>query len=280
MTVIPILRYHSVTDHPESWIAPYAVSPDKFIDHLRLIITCRRTPMTVSEVVSHLESGQKLPERPVVLTFDDGFADFAPVAERLAALEMPSTLYVITGALSGREPRGAEAAIRPASWLSWSQLRALETLGVEIGSHSHTHSQLDVLGWHDVFNETRVSAALLEDELGHAITSFAYPHGFHSARTRRAVASAGYRSACAVENALSSDSDEVQALARLTVKADTSLTQVGEWLNDRGAPIAPVAQRLRTSAWRWYRRFHGPGSDSDVFPAQSHHPNPVSQLSK
>ncbi len=203
------------------------------------------------------------------------------VAERLALLEIPSTLYVTTGALSGMKTRGTKVATPPASWLSWSQLGELEGLGVEIGSHSHTHSQLDVLGRRGVNDEARVSKELLEDALGHPIASFAYPHGFHSARTKRAVVSAGYQSACAVKNALSSDSDELHALARLTVQADTPLRQFSEWLNERGTPIAPIPDRMRTSAWRWYRRCHGPGSDRGVFPGAeppSHDREPVESV--
>jgi peptidoglycan/xylan/chitin deacetylase (PgdA/CDA1 family) len=269
MTTIPILLYHSVSTDPADWIAPYAVTPQDFAHHIELILNSGRTLMTASELSEVLYGRTVLPPNPVLLTFDDGFADFENAAAIMADHSIPSTLYVTTGALRGRGPWPSEMAIPPARMLDWSQLAELAENHVEIGGHTHTHPQLDTLRTRALIEEIRRCKDLLEDQLGHEILSFAYPHGFHSARVVRAVEEAGYNSACAVMNALSSRYDRVLALARLTVRASTTPAQIAEWLAGRGAPVAPYPERFRTVAWRAYRRIRGTESTRGVISVTS-----------
>ena len=271
MTVIPILLYHSVAADPPGWIAPYTVTPQAFARHLALIAASGRTAMTVSGLVAALRGEQPLPPRPLALTFDDGFADFAAAASVLAAHNLPSTLYVTTGALRGRH-LSARLRIPPAPMLHWSQLTELVDQNVEIGAHTHTHPQLDTLPKSAAADEIRRSKNLLEDALSWEVPSFAYPHGFHSARVRRAVEAAGYTSACAVMNAMSSTSDRPFSLARLTVRATTTTEQLTTWLGGGGARVAPYPEAWRTKVWRTYRRVRGNGSTRGVIAAPDGNP--------
>jgi peptidoglycan/xylan/chitin deacetylase (PgdA/CDA1 family) len=261
--VIPILLYHSISDAPEPWIAPYAVSPATFARHLNLVVESGRTALTVSDLVAACSGQAQLPPRPVVITFDDGFADFLGAAETLAEQGLPSTLYVTTGALRG-QPRPPQMALPPAPMLDWTELDHLMELGVEIGAHTHTHRQLDTMRAGDVAEELRRSKDMLEQACGRPIPSFAYPHGFQSGKTRRLVASAGHASACAVMNAFSSDGDDIFALARLTVGATTTPERMAGWLSGAGARIAPYRETLRTTLWRWGRQIGGPMTDIAV----------------
>lgn len=254
MTIIPILLYHSVSDDPPDWIADLAVRPSTFAEHVDLIVASGRTPMTVSDLGAALREHGSLPRRPVLVTFDDGFADFADAAQVLAENHIPSTLYVTTGALGGRGRQPRDLALPPAPMLDWSQLPELTTLGVELGGHTHTHRQLDTMRADEVAEDIRRSKDMLEDTLGREVPSFAYPYGFQCDETRHVVRNLGHTSACAVMNALSSDTDDVFALARLTVRAKTSHQEVSAWLNGRGARVAPYRERLRTTAWRRFRR--------------------------
>jgi peptidoglycan/xylan/chitin deacetylase (PgdA/CDA1 family) len=264
MTVIPILLYHSVSADPPRWIAPYTVAPAAFARHVELISDSGRTATTVSQLCAALRGEAAMPPKPVVITFDDGFADFEDAAAVLAEHLLPATLYITTGALRGRGPRAEGMAIPPAPMLDWLQLPELIERGVEIGAHTHTHPQLDIMSAQAVADEIRRSKALLEDALGRPVPSFAYPHGFQTARTRRIVEEHGHTSACAVMNSLSSDSDRLYALARLTVHHDTSPEQIRAWLDGTGARVAPYRQQWRTSAWRCYRRARGAGSHRGV----------------
>jgi len=252
---IPILLYHSVSAAPSSHIAAFAVPPDTFRRHLACIVERGRTPLTVSEFVAFAQGADAgLPERPIVVTFDDGYADFAE--EALPALRehgIRATLYVTTGFLSNGQHR---RAVRepPGVMLPWSELNALIAEGVEIGAHTHTHPQLDTLRPRDASVEISRSKALLEDALDHEIASFAYPHGYSSPRVRSLVREAGYASACSVKNAFSSWSDDRFAVARLMVRRTTPLERVAQWIEGAGAPVARADEALRTRAWRVVRR--------------------------
>jgi peptidoglycan/xylan/chitin deacetylase (PgdA/CDA1 family) len=251
--VLPILLYHSVDDGPPPWIAPFTVPPAVFARHLDHIVETGCHVLTVSEAVDCMENAKALPARPVVVTFDDGFADLAErAAPALAARGLRATAYITTGALRGR-PR-ARHRLPPARMLHWNQLADLEGAGVEIGAHTVLHGQLDVLPPALARREIQASKAELEDVLGYRVRSFAYPHGYHSQRVKDLVRGSGFESACAVKNALSWTQDDRFALGRLTVTASTSPQRLAQWLAGQGAPVSPSRRSIRTRAWRQLRR--------------------------
>jgi peptidoglycan/xylan/chitin deacetylase (PgdA/CDA1 family) len=250
-TAVPILLYHAVSDDPPEWIATYTVSPATFAAHLDAVVASGRVPLTVSQYADGRRDGT-LPERPVLITVDDGFADFGSNAlPALAERNLPSTLYVTTGALADQRP---DTVLPPAAMLRSADLPALEAAGVEIGAHSHTHRQMDLLPANAVAGELSLSRDVLADTLGHHIRSFAYPHGYWRARVRRLVADAGFDTACGVAEALSSAQDHPLALSRLMVRADTSASTVAAWVNGSGARVVSPRRRVLAFGWRQYRR--------------------------
>jgi hypothetical protein len=72
---LPILLHHSVSDTPSASVRDYAVSPATFGRHLDTIAESGASTLTVSDLHDVLDSGCPLPERPVVVTFDDGCLD-------------------------------------------------------------------------------------------------------------------------------------------------------------------------------------------------------------
>jgi peptidoglycan/xylan/chitin deacetylase (PgdA/CDA1 family) len=263
--LVPILLYHSVSERPSPVMRPFTVSPNTFRRQLELVETSGVTVLTVSDFVARRETAS-LPARPAVITFDDGFADFAEqAAPALTERGLGATLYVTTGFLAGCPDTPAQA--RPADrTLHWSQLTEIAASGVEIGAHSHNHSHLDTLSPAAARADIARSKALLEDELRRPVESFAYPNGYSSPSVRRAVRGAGYLSACAVRNTLSSTEDDRFALARLTVLDTTTAEDLIGWLAGSGAPSPRRRERLTTRTWRTYRRTKAlvsgvPGSD-------------------
>jgi peptidoglycan/xylan/chitin deacetylase (PgdA/CDA1 family) len=265
MTLVPILLYHSISERPSAAMRPFTVSPDTFRAQLEAVAGSGTTVLTVTEFVERREAAT-LPPRPAVITFDDGFADFAEHAlPALVHHRLRATLYVATGFLAGC-PAGSAPARPEDPALDWSQLREIDSCGIEIGAHSHGHPHLDTLAPRAARDEIAGCKTLLQDELGHAVESFAYPNGYSSATVRRLVREAGYRSACAVRNTLSSTSDDRFALARLTVRDTTTADEVAAWLACSRARPPRRRERVATKAWRVYRRTRAvasrtPGSD-------------------
>jgi peptidoglycan/xylan/chitin deacetylase (PgdA/CDA1 family) len=248
MTAIPVLLYHSVADAPSSWISGFTVTPATFERHMDAVVASGRTAMTVRGLRDNLRLGRPLPERPVLITFDDGFADTATVAgPALARRGLCSTVYVTTAVIGGVSP-GEDAMV------DWSQIEELSAMGTEIGAHSHTHPELDMLPEAAVRHEVELPKRMLEERLGEEVPSFAYPFGYSNPMVRRLVSEAGYASACSVKNALSSSADPSFAIARLTVTSRTSDGRMRQWLEGGGAPVGRRQERLVSRGWRTWRR--------------------------
>ena len=248
---LPILLYHSVSDDPPPWIAPFTVSPRAFAEHLDLVVASGRVPVTARQVVDAVRGGPPLPPAAVLITFDDGFADFVEFAQpALRARGLPAALFVTTGSLGPVN----RSLLPPAEMMSLRQVVAAAREGVEIGAHSHTHPQLDTVPRAAAQSELARSRATLEDALGEPVTLFAYPHGYSDATVRNLARRTGYTGAFAVRNALSSAADDPFGIARLTVRADTAAAQVAHWLRGEGTRVAPYPESAATKLWRVYRR--------------------------
>jgi peptidoglycan/xylan/chitin deacetylase (PgdA/CDA1 family) len=256
---VPILMYHSVSTEATPAFHRFAIHPARFAEHMDYLATENYTTVTVRELTALRAAGAEIPPRTVALTFDDGFADFhdevLPVLRRHG---FTATLYVVTGFVghTGRWLVDERESDRPL--LSWSQLAEVAEAGVECGAHSHTHPQLDRIPLARAREELATSKALLEDRLQRAVDTFAFPFGFHSRRVRIAAREAGYRTACAVAELVSSD-DNPYAVPRLTVSAGTDVSGLAALLLAGGRPSR--AQKATVEAkrllWQGIRR-HGP----------------------
>jgi peptidoglycan/xylan/chitin deacetylase (PgdA/CDA1 family) len=242
-TPIPVLLYHSVGDRPAAADRRWTVSRSEFDSHMEAVAASGRIAMRVTEIADALRGERPLPERPVGITFDDGFADTYDALASLEARGLASTVYVTTGEV-GRRDRLAPA-----------QLAEIARAGAaELGAHAVRHRRLDELEMSEVVAELVGSKLQLEELIGEPVRSFAYPHGAFDNAVREGVIAAGYRSAAAVKNALSHDRDDPFALARWTVTAGTSAARIAAVLEGHTVPTAWARDRLRTRAYRVARR--------------------------
>jgi peptidoglycan/xylan/chitin deacetylase (PgdA/CDA1 family) len=241
MTVVPVLLYHAISASAPPGLERFTVHPRRFAEHVAVLRDAGRAGLTVSQFAACLRGRAPLPDRPVLVTFDDGYADFLQAAEGLVTARLPSTLYVTT------------AAVGTKGMLTRRQLASLGQ-SVEVGAHSRTHPRLDELPPGRLRSEVFGSKADLEELLQRPVRSFAYPHGDHDRQVRQTVVAARFGSAAAVKNALSHDGDDPFAIARVTVTAEVTARQIEELLQGRGAPRAWPGERRRTRAYRVVRR--------------------------
>lgn len=255
---IPILMYHSISRYATPVFKPFTVSPELFAEHMKYLHEHEYTCITVTQFVNaQCQEGLSLPERPVLLTFDDGFADFfteaLPILERY---NFVATLYIATafiGSTSRWLQREGEAM---RLMLTWEQVRQLSLLGIECGGHSHYHQELDILPQSIVRAEIVGCKRLLEDHLGQEVLSFAYPFGYYTTATQQLVREAGYTSACAVQYKMSSYVSDPFALRRLIVKADTNIDAFASLITGYGSSILTTWYvQARTPFWRLARRY-------------------------
>ena len=137
-------------------------------------------------------SGAPAPRREVVVTFDDGTADFAERAVPiLVEHRVPVTLYLSTAFVDEQRPFPDAGAP-----LSWAALRDVCATGfVDVGSHTHTHAVLDRLPSELVAGELDRSKQLIEERLGRPCLDFAYPKALPPTPAADAAVRARFRSA-------------------------------------------------------------------------------------
>jgi len=267
---VPVLVYHAITDTPGRHIAPFAISPAVFKQQLDLLLAAGYDCITFSELLRRRQTRDLevhaggAGDRPsAVITFDDGYADFVTTAlPALQARSLDCTLFVTTGWLEGRSrcwPRPED------SMLSWSELPELQTAGVEVGAHSHSHVHLDTLSTTELSDELSRPRDLLEAALGAPVASLAYPHGYNGPRVRRMTQRAGYESAAAVGSRLSPVDEDRFRISRLMVRRDMTLSEFSASL-DGGDGRTRRGESWATRGWRAYRRTRAvvqgrPGSD-------------------
>jgi peptidoglycan/xylan/chitin deacetylase (PgdA/CDA1 family) len=220
-TPVPILMYHSVAESPPYATRRLSVSPDSFEEQVSFLAEHGYTGLTFSELADAFENGKALPRRPVVLTFDDGYADFATTAwPILARYDFPATVFVTTGWMADA---GANAAGKSLDTvLTRKQVRTLATAGIEIGAHTHSHPQLDQLSDSALREELGDCRTLLEEFSGGPVRALAYPYGYSSAQVRLATRAAGYRRAASVRNLQATSSENLFMLPRLTIRRSTT----------------------------------------------------------
>lgn len=254
--VVAILLYHGLNDTPSDRLRHWTTPPAEFARHMDALVEENVRCLTITQYVSELRTDvfEKMTgDRKVALvTFDDGWADFAEHATPIMVeRDIPSTLYVTTGFVTGGTTEKIVLPEEP--MLSWSQIPELLEQGVEIGAHSHSHPQMDTLLPGRAWDELTRSKAMLEDALGQEVRSFAYPHGYNSTHLRYQAKLAGYDTACAVRDMLSHTNDDLFRIARFTVTKDTTAGDVRNLINGKGAPVATSKERIKTIGWRTYR---------------------------
>jgi peptidoglycan/xylan/chitin deacetylase (PgdA/CDA1 family) len=233
-----ILCYHAIDS---SWVSPLSLSEGLFSAHMSELRTRGYVGLTFSESEKRRASGD-LPERSVVVTFDDGFASTVRVKPILDYVGFPATVFVVTRFVESGEPLcwpGVDmwTKARPVEMLplDWTTLAELVDSGWEVGSHTLTHLLLPELDDRDLAAELNLSRTAVAERLG-ACDTIAYPYGIADSRVAAAARKAGYLAGCTLTPALRTD--EPHRRPRIGLAAHDS-----GW---RGwAKLSPTVMRLR-----------------------------------
>lgn len=246
-----ILAYHAVSS---TWRSPLAVSEDTLRTQLRHLAGRGYVGLTFSEAERRREAGD-LPERTVVVTFDDGYASNLRAAPILEECGYPATVFVVTAFVESGRPLSwygidgdsAPADIGELAPLRWDELRGLREAGWEVGSHTVTHPLLTTLDPDRGQAELLTSRASIRDRLG-ICDSLAYPYGAADRRTAAAALEAGYAGACVLTGAHFDDVPYLRPRVGLT-ESDTGarlalkLSRAG--LAFRRSPVALAIRKSR-----------------------------------
>ena len=244
---VSILMYHQVGEFP-----PMRAHRANYCDHRRfarqmgLLHNLGWAVLDLDQALAGLRGERPLPARAVVLTFDDGydnFADFAlPVLVRYG---FPATVYAISGWLGqpirwyGDEPDRPRPRLMDAG-----RLREIQAAGITIGSHTVNHARLAELEPAAQRRELRDSKAALEDLLGSPVRHLCYPFGSFDLAAVHAARDAGYASATTCLRGAARVADHPLALPRKAISFGDSLLGFAWKLGFKHAPTPEL------TAWR------------------------------
>ena len=188
---VPVLMYHDILPKKEVF---FDVTPPELEQHLQFIQQQGLTPISFDQLINHLRTGLPLPEKPVMLTFDDGYGGhYQYVYPLLQKYGYPAVFSIYAAGVGNNAGR---------THVSWEQLRqmAADPL-VTIAAHSVTHpADLRQLPDDKLQQEVFESKQRLETELGIAIRYFTYPAGKYDARVEQVVQQAGYQAALTMDD--------------------------------------------------------------------------------
>jgi peptidoglycan/xylan/chitin deacetylase (PgdA/CDA1 family) len=156
------------------------------------------TTVSLDEASDALAGRRQLPAKPVVITFDDGFAPQQTAVPILRELNFKATFYIINGGQASDWCIGAWR--RPGScgdaYLTWDQIRQLDRDPLfTIGFHTVDHPEL--AKHTEAVQRFQIIAgkAQIEDQLGHSVKHFCYPYGSFNHATLSLVKEAGFLTA-------------------------------------------------------------------------------------
>ena len=176
---LPVLMYHHVGPVRPDTDAGLTVSPARFEAQVRWLARHGYRGIRPSDWLAWRQCAKSLPEKPVLLTFDDAYADVAeyalPVLERHG---FGATVFVITGRVGGAITWARRKGVFRV--MSTDQIRDWRTRGIDFGAHSRTHPDLTTLPPAELAEEVAESKHDLEVILQLPVQSFAYPYGTHN----------------------------------------------------------------------------------------------------
>ena len=222
---VPILAYHRIAEEGPASLARYRTAPREFATQMKWLRDGGFRSVTSPDVIGGIELGHGLPERAIMLTFDDGYLDFFEVAfPILEKVGFKAEIMIATDHVGSSANWDARHGT-PAGLLDWKQIRSLSAAGMRFGSHMATHSYLCTLADSQVIAEASRSKAALENALGVACHSFAAPFGECDARLAIAVRSCGYRVGFSTEYGVATARHSLLRLPRIEIKGGWSIDQ-------------------------------------------------------
>lgn len=188
---VPIVMYHDIIAEKEVF---FDVTPEELEADFKLIQENGLTPISLDLLMQHLKDGVPLPEKPILLTFDDGYGGhYDYVYPLLKKYGYPAVFSIYVTKMEGKTARSS---------VTWEQLQemAKDPL-VTITSHTVTHPRdLRELSDDELFAEVTLSKQILEKRLGIPINYFTYPEGKYDARVKQWAIAAGYKAALSMND--------------------------------------------------------------------------------
>ena len=212
---VPVLMYHSISYEKDN---PICLPVEKFEEHLKYLKDNGYYTITLTDLYNYLMKNTPVPEKSVVLTFDDGYENnYTAMFPLLKKYNFKATIFVITANID-KEPRS----------MTSKQLLEMEKYGVDIESHTVNHEHLKTLTKNKQLETLTQSKKDLEKILNKQINFIAYPYGEYNKDTLLAAKEAGYTMAFTTDGRWSSKKNGILSLDRVYI---SSLKDISDFKN-------------------------------------------------
>ena len=231
---VPVLNYHQIEEKNGN---PLTLWPDQFEAQMAYLADAGYTTITIDEMMDALENGTPLPEKPVIITFDDGYADNYEYAYPiLKKYGFKATIFLIYD-LTNTYP----------NYLTWEQINEMKESGlIHFESHTMTHANLAELNSADELrHEIADSHDLLSEKLGYDMHYIAYPGGRVNTEIEEITRAAGYRGGFTVHYGLSTPEEGCYQMDRIPIFGANMHTLTRFKLRLAFAPLIAPLEDLR-----------------------------------
>lgn len=200
---ITILNYHKVDDMKIA----LSVSPVEFEEQMSYLKSEGYTTISPKDLMDFMEFDKELPEKPLLITFDDGYLDnYTNAYPIMKKYGFTGTVFIVTDFISNDE-----------RFMTWEQVKELKENGFYIGSHTMQHKPMTELDDETLKSELLGSAAALDQHLGKDEYYIAYPTGAYNSHIEKAVKECGYRAAFTIRYGNVDQASNPYALERIPI---------------------------------------------------------------
>ena len=224
---VPILMYHHISDNArwpdDGRMKRLTVQPEQFTAQLDYLQQAGYTTITLDELATALQTGTPMPAKPVILTFDDGYKDFATKAfPLLQRYQAKATIFIISGRVDETD------------YLTWDDLRTLAASPlITVGAHTRNHPQLTKIKPEHSFEELEQGKTDPETNLQISVHHLAYPSGNYNDTTVAQATKIGYTTAVTVHYGVDERATKLLRLPRVFVNGGTPLADFVEGLEGK-----------------------------------------------
>ena len=200
---IPILMYHSISDDDPN--NNLLVPPSMFEEQMAWLEANEFTAMDLDEALDAMETG-KVPKRPVVITFDDGYSDnYTNAFPSLKNHGLKATFFVITD------------GVDDGYYMSSEMLKEMQSDGMSIQNHTANHLELDKLSREDAYDTIKRGQDFLRNNIGSDANYLCYPVGKYNSETIEIEKELGIKAATTTQGGISSIGDGLYQLKRVRI---------------------------------------------------------------
>jgi peptidoglycan/xylan/chitin deacetylase (PgdA/CDA1 family) len=216
---IPILMYHSIEYEKGNELR---LPVEKFREQMKYLKDKNYTTLNLDELYNFLVNNKAIPEKSVVITFDDGYEDnYKNAYPILKEFGFNACIFVITSTIDNDK-----------SYLTSNQLRQMDANGIEIESHTLNHNDLSKLSYKDQIDTLEKSKEYIERTLNKKVKYIGYPFGKWNEDTIKATKKLGYSMAFTTIGGWAQKEEGIYTLNRVYISSNFGISEFKRRLNN------------------------------------------------